>query len=929
MGTRSQTEHQALPARMKGGLKALLSACLITSWLVPAAPAQQNTGMTPAQALQQAQTLSASGDYTGATGLLAQSLAAAERPQTKLALLLRLADYQQRMQLDARSLASLEQARQIAETAQLPFEAARFQNEIAALYHRQGRYEAALAALRPAVERYRQLKASKGYTENGLARALLLQTRIHTALGDSQQAIEAGNASLAAMDHANDKHFLSEQLLVMADVMYLKGGFVGKKAYVELALQQAVSGQVLPMQVAALTAMSQLYNSWGQPEEALLKLQEAISLAQVADPAQARSLGLQRGEIQTALGQHEAARTEFAQVRAQLATEPDRFLRGRQYLRLGQGHAALGDAGLAASDFEAADTLFEALSLPYQRAQAQYGLAELDRGAGRYAAAIGRYQQALQALVNIEDKAQLTYVYGGLGLAQLDSGQTDAAIVSLQEAVKHGRALYGQAGEAMEMDFFEKLVPIHQALIRAYFQAGRIKEALEQIEEGRALRFRQLLQKGNSEREAKFGEDEWKPWSYGLAPAHAILVYGEPDAASLLEFRVRYNFARKQYPFEPDHQEGLSFNSEHYLRAHPLFRKHSAALGLEGQGALLPRLCQVYRQLLSNPESDPGVIAALSSLLYNMLIAPHEAQLEGIHELTIVPSGELGLIPYETLRDAQGKYLLERFNIRYIQSVEVLSQIEGRNYPASRAPMLVVGDPVYQPLSYEREPIESAQQLYELKKLIQTYPTSSMREAYAALYSPQWEALPGTRAEVAGIEKAVAGSRVVTGEAAAEGDIKALAAAGELGSYKVLHFAMHGLAVPEIPELSALVLSQFSDAKGEDGYLRLPEIAALPLRADFVNLSACETGVGKVFKGEGVFGLAQAFLSAGANQVAVSLWQISDAGSAEFMQALYREPGPDYGSAMRQVKQRFIAGDFGATYQHPYYWSPFVVYGKH
>ncbi|MEZ0368847.1 MAG: CHAT domain-containing protein, partial [Candidatus Sericytochromatia bacterium] len=150
-------------------------------------------------------------------------------------------------------------------------------------------------------------------------------------------------------------------------------------------------------------------------------------------------------------------------------------------------------------------------------------------------------------------------------------------------------------------------------------------------------------------------------------------------------------------------------------------------------------------------------------------------------------------------------------------------------------------------------------------------------------------------------------------------------------AYKVLHFATHGLSVPEIPELSALVLSQFSDKQAEDGYLRLPEIINLKLQADFVNLSACETGLGKVFRGEGVVGLTQAFLAAGANQVSVSLWQINDQSSAKLMQALYQpelQASGSYARAMNAVKRRFLAGEFGEAYRHPYYWSPFVVYGR-
>ena len=160
----------------------------------------------------------------------------------------------------------------------------------------------------------------------------------------------------------------------------------------------------------------------------------------------------------------------------------------------------------------------------------------------------------------------------------------------------------------------------------------------------------------------------------------------------------------------------------------------------------------------------------------------------------------------------------------------------------------------------------------------------------------------------------------------------ALSASGDLKRFKVIHFATHGLVVPEIPELSAIVLSQFKEEKeGEDGYLQMNEIAELDINADFVNLSACETGLGKIYGGEGVVGLTQSFLIAGANGISVSLWQVADDSTSTFMVEMYKsvkEQGIDYSTAINQVKRRFINGEFGPNYQAPYYWAPFVYYGK-
>ena len=114
-------------------------------------------------------------------------------------------------------------------------------------------------------------------------------------------------------------------------------------------------------------------------------------------------------------------------------------------------------------------------------------------------------------------------------------------------------------------------------------------------------------------------------------------------------------------------------------------------------------------------------------------------------------------------------------------------------------------------------------------------------------------------------------------------------------------------------------------------YLSINEVGQLQLHADFLNLSACETGLGKLYSGEGVVGLTQAFLIAGANGLSVSLWQVADESTARFMVALYTlvvEQGLSYTEAMTEVKRRFIAGNFGEQWKAPYYWAPFVYYGK-
>jgi CHAT domain-containing protein len=266
--------------------------------------------------------------------------------------------------------------------------------------------------------------------------------------------------------------------------------------------------------------------------------------------------------------------------------------------------------------------------------------------------------------------------------------------------------------------------------------------------------------------------------------------------------------------------------------------------------------------------------------------------------------------------------------------MEIREIVNERKYSENRKPLLAFGGAVYDEVTYDVDMVENKAQLAFLKRNIYADLENkrSVRNAYGALGIGPWDNLPGTLSEVNNIKGVVKKADVFTGRDVTERKIKEFSKDGTLSKYKVLHFATHGLVEPEVPELSAVVLSQFENEQGrEDGYLCMGEIAKLVIKADFVNLSACETGLGKIYGGEGVVGLTQSFLLAGANAVSVSLWEVSDESTSQFMVSMYdkvQSEGVDYADAMTEIKRQFISGDFGDKYKSPYFWAPFVYYGK-
>ena len=151
---------------------------------------------------------------------------------------------------------------------------------------------------------------------------------------------------------------------------------------------------------------------------------------------------------------------------------------------------------------------------------------------------------------------------------------------------------------------------------------------------------------------------------------------------------------------------------------------------------------------------------------------------------------------------------------------------------------------------------------------------------------------------------------------------------GRLADYRIIHLATHGIIDARYPELSALAFSQF-DATGaaRDGFLTLHDIFGLKLNADLVVLSACETALGREVRAEGLLGLTQGFMHAGARSLLVALWPVSDRATAELMKAFYRymlNEGLRPPEALRRAQQSIAAQ---RRWRDPYFWAAFTLVG--
>jgi len=300
--------------------------------------------------------------------------------------------------------------------------------------------------------------------------------------------------------------------------------------------------------------------------------------------------------------------------------------------------------------------------------------------------------------------------------------------------------------------------------------------------------------------------------------------------------------------------------------------------------------------------------------LYDALIKPALPHIPAnTKNLIIVPDGTLGHLPFDILReDIDSPDLGETYRLSLSPSVSV-SMLSGKS-TSQNLPILAFGGAWY---DSEKTAAERGAQ----------------RSAIYGDESDQiaWSDLPGTEEEVQRLTQLVSSAkdiRVIIGSDVSEEQVKKLSAEGELARYPMLHFATHGYFKEEDLERAGIVLSEVSGLldNEEDGYLTIPEIAVLDLNARMVLLSACETGLGVLRRGDGMVGMVRAFLLAGAEYLGVSLWEVSDEVTLEFMTRLYTKvlnEGIPFKEAYYLIKNEFR---YHEEWDHPNFWSAFVLY---
>lgn len=289
----------------------------------------------------------------------------------------------------------------------------------------------------------------------------------------------------------------------------------------------------------------------------------------------------------------------------------------------------------------------------------------------------------------------------------------------------------------------------------------------------------------------------------------------------------------------------------------------------------------------------------------------------GLGDLVIIPDGMLGYLPFELLlTDVPGDditvgeysdlaFVLKTWNVRYEYAASLL--VQSSPFREMSRDLFAVA-PVYEQAQHQQGTLRSAEQ--PILSDIQWWPPLSFNQE-----------------EVSAIINIAEGTSLI-GQAAQEQTFREQAM-----TYQVLHLAMHAFANDEAPLYSGLVFSQGNETTEEDkqdpandGILYAHELYNLSLTAEMAVLSACNTGIGKLAKGEGILSLARAFKYAGVPNTVMSLWQAEDHATSEIMSSFYillRKGLPKH-EALRQAKMTYLEQN---KKTHPFYWATFVLYG--
>ena len=808
-------------------------------------------------------------------------------------------------------------------------------------------------------------RGGEARTRSGLAWLDYKQGRYAEALAGVDRAVAIA-AARADLDAAADARLLRGQIHLD------RHDFTAALAEFRASLATAEQADDVVRQVAALDHVAIAFLFEDAPAEARAALDQALDRARRRQDRalEVRVRHLLANTLHEA-GRHHEAIAEYAAIGAWYESEGDLYEAAWVRFRTGRSQQSLGRLEDAERSWRAALGLWRSLGDRRAAAWAEYDLARLLERTGRTDDAIAAYEGAVAA----QRAVALPYVslpLGDLALLLARAGRPQPARATAVEAVlaagavdnpemrwsalyRRGQVerLLGRPGDALAslraaLDVIEAMrrqvaasdearagfmidkQEVFAATVDLLVEMGRPGEALEVSERARARAFIDLIGGERSRAPgggpgtgaAPGGPGTAAPAPPATPPAgtdDAGPRRGAPGGATTdlpASGSSPGDPAAGDISVPPLSLDGIRGEARRrratileYFTAGDRSFVFAVVPDGDVRAAIIPRgaarLTDAVAALRRELDAGGPASAALREL-YGLLVAPVAAVMPDDPEalVVIVPHGALALLPFAALTDPGGAYLVERHTLACAPAAGALRLAAGRRgrRPGTNARLLAVGNPLL---------------------------SSGSADA------PAFPALPEAEAEVRAVADMfhAGGPVVLTGADATEARVRALAPGRTL-----LHFATHATIDDADPLASRLLLARAASGD-DDGALTAGEIAGLRLEADLVTLSACDTGLGGA-TGEGIGGLARAFMHAGAATLVVSLWRVADIAGREQMVRFYRAYESDgLGPAralrraqidtIRALRRGSVPGVSGRPLpESPAFWAPFVVLGE-
>jgi CHAT domain-containing protein len=816
-----------------------------------------------------------------------------------------------------------------------------------------GRFQEALAHYERAAAVFRGLSDSRME-----AKALNNEAGALTVLGEPIRALTAYRQSLVATQAFGDRSAEANLLNNIAVSERTVGEWQASLRDYQRALElaRAVGDKKVEANVLSNTGVE--YRELGEGEQAIDLFSQALALR--------RAAGDKRGEATTLIAMAEAQRfllrPEKALEYAEQALAPAKALGDR---RLQASDLEL--QGLAYTDLkrfeESQKALQESLALAQavqdrpRKGHVFVSLAHATLLAGQPEKAADWSAQAISEFRAMGDRSSEGASLEIAARAESARGNLTEARRLIEEALRLNEdARKGTDSQQLRASFFATRQDAYAFYVDLLMRSGAEAAALEANERAHARSLLEMLADTGSAVRAGADPallDRERDISNRINAKGAQLLpiagTNNPRAAALTaEIRQleteyqdvqaairksspRYAALTQPSPLTAAQIQTELLDQDSMLLEYSLGEERSYVWVVERSGLrafTLPPRARIEEQVrkvlqMVTSRTDTGLPAALRELR-GMVLGDASPFLGG-KRLVFVPDGALQNLPFAMLPESgSDEPLVVRHEVVMEPSASAMAAVRQQLAGRKEAPRMlaVFADPVFGPED-PRAGGRGAAATPASTRILEHLAGDDVAGS-ARLKIPR---LPYTAQEadqILNVARGASNLRAVGFEAN-----RATATSGQLSDFRYLHFATHGYLDTERPSLSALVLSQI-DVKGQpqDGFLRVDDIYNARLSADLVVLSACQTGLGKEVRGEGLMGLTRAFLYAGVPRVIVSLWNVNDRATAELMASLYRDmlrEGKRPSEALREAQLELRKKK---RWESPFYWAAFVQHGE-